>query len=184
MYNNFKRFCRKHMIWLGVIYNLPREDKSKTGTKLSMIKYQIGDLVYKLDSATKIGQSSKLKPVWKGPLLVTKVISPVLLKIRDKRGEYVIHHDRLKLCRDRTIPLWNRFLTTGSSLPDPTDLLDSDTDLNLDLLYRDEVMNAISSSPSLTDSQVQDSALSVPLVPVSRRSRPVRLPRYLRDYAT
>ena len=72
--------------------------------------YQEGDLVYQINSATQIGHSRKLRPVWKGPFLVTKVISPALYKVRGRRDESVVHHDRLKICQDRHIPMWMRRL--------------------------------------------------------------------------
>ena len=37
--------------------------------------YEVGDLVYLLYSARKIGQSSKLQQILKGPMLVTKVVT-------------------------------------------------------------------------------------------------------------
>ena len=169
--------------------------------KLAVSKYQVGDLVYKLDSSTKVGQSSKLRPVWKGPLLVMKVLSPVLFVVRDKRGESVIHHDRIKLCQDRAIPLWMRkmrqaFLSTGSASPDPTNLLDGDLDLNLDILYTDQVSDDISlggqdqnkksvAKKTGNKSQTVDTGIvDPPPVSVSRRKRSVKLPRYLRDFYT
>ena len=69
---------------------------------------EVGDLVYKLDSAKKVGQSPKLQQVWKGPFLVTKVLSPILFRVCDRKKSYVLHHDRLKPCEDRDIPLWLR----------------------------------------------------------------------------
>jgi hypothetical protein len=172
-----------------------KRQKRDYDIKLSSTLYQKGDLVYKLDSSTKVGQSSKLKPVWKGPLLVTEVISPVLYRIRDKRGEKVIHHDRLKLCRDRVIPMWmrrlrHRFLETGSSHPDPTDLLDQDEDLNLDLLFKDQDNVPKQSSrpdPDKLTTDVPGNVINIdpPMAaPTSRRQRTIRLPRYLRDYTS
>jgi hypothetical protein len=35
---------------------------------------------------------------------------PPLYRIQDKKKEYVVHHDRLKRCHDRHIPLWLRRL--------------------------------------------------------------------------
>ena len=125
--------------------------------------------------------------------------------IRDKRGQSVIHHDRIKLCRDRAIPLWMRkmrqaFLSTGSASADPTNLLDGDSDLNLDILYTDQVSDAISSGGHDQDQtsdavNINDSIINVPQtvdtgivnppqVSVSRRKRPVKLPRYLQDFYT
>ena len=58
--------------------------------------YEAGDLVYKLDSAKKVGQSQKLQKVWKGPFLVVEVVSAVLFRIADRKKTHVLHHDRLK----------------------------------------------------------------------------------------
>jgi hypothetical protein len=68
--------------------------------------YSVGDAVYKWDTATKVGHSRKLKPPWKGPYIVVKVINPVLYEIEDRKKSYVIHHDRLKLCTDKDLPIW------------------------------------------------------------------------------
>ena len=87
--------------------------------KVQERKYNIGDLVYLINSSSKVGQSNKLKPIWKGPYLVIKVISPVLFRIK---GEALVHHDRLKPCRDRSIPMWmcrlrHRVLDLDETLP-------------------------------------------------------------------
>ena len=55
-----------------------------------------------------MGESKKLKPIWIGPLVVTAVINPVLFRVKDRKKEYVLHHDRLKPCEDRVVPLWLR----------------------------------------------------------------------------
>ena len=39
---------------------------------LRVTTYEVGDIVYVLDSARKIGLSPKLKPVWKGPNVISK----------------------------------------------------------------------------------------------------------------
>ena len=64
--------------------------------------YYVGDVVYQLNQATKLGQSAKLKSPWKGPYLITAWRSPVLYKIT----ESWIHHDRIKFCEDRELPIW------------------------------------------------------------------------------
>ena len=54
--------------------------------RLKVKTYEVGDLVYKLDSAKKVGQSpNKLQQVWKGPFLVTKVLSPVSFRVCDRK---------------------------------------------------------------------------------------------------
>ena len=72
--------------------------------------YEVGDLVYVLNSASKKGHSRKLQPIYCGPYLVTHQISDILYQIQGRRGKerQVMHHDRLKPCHDRNIPLWVR----------------------------------------------------------------------------
>ena len=52
--------------------------------------YDVGDLVYLLDSATNIGRSKKLRSSWKGPYLIVKVLSNILLRIRGQRGDFTM----------------------------------------------------------------------------------------------
>ena len=99
---------------LHQVHSLAREtlktsqdiQKKTYDLKSNQNQYAIGDVVYKLDQATKKGQSTKLKSPWKGPYLISDVKPPVLYKIKDRKGESWIHHDRLKLCRDRDLPVW------------------------------------------------------------------------------
>ena len=82
--------------------------------------YGQGDVVYLADSSSRIGQSKKLRKPWIGPFVVTTVISSVLYRIKDRRREQVVHHDRLKLCHDSDIPLWVKRLrhaALGSDIP-------------------------------------------------------------------
>jgi transposase InsO family protein len=67
--------------------------------------YQVGDVVYQLDSSTKVGKSSKLQSIWKGPFLVIKTRGPIYT-IQNNKKILVVHHDRLKPCQDRVFPLW------------------------------------------------------------------------------
>ena len=69
-------------------------------------EYDVGDIVLKLNKKTKTGQPSKLQPIWMGPFLVIDVVSPILLRIRDRRKSMVVHYDMVKLCNDRHLPLW------------------------------------------------------------------------------
>ena len=71
-------------------------------------KYVPGDLVLVMNKAKTVGVSAKLLPIFKGPLLVTEVLSPVLLRIRDRRKSRIVHHDMVKKCHDGSIPLWLR----------------------------------------------------------------------------
>jgi len=76
-------------------------------------RYAVGDAVYKLNAGTKTGESKKLKPVWGGPFVVMTVLSSALYRVKDRKGEYVMHHDRMKLCEDRCLPMWLRRLRHG-----------------------------------------------------------------------
>lgn len=64
-------------------------------------------MFYVLDSSTKIGQSQKFRSPWKGPFLMIDCRLP-LYTVKDQKKEQVLHHDRLKLCQDRSIPMWLR----------------------------------------------------------------------------
>ena len=67
-----------------------------------------GDLVLWLRGSFKVGISKKLQPVWNGPFVVATEISPILYRVAGRKKEYVVHHDKLKRCNDRLIPLWVR----------------------------------------------------------------------------
>jgi hypothetical protein len=69
-------------------------------------RYQVGDVVLLSNSATKVGNCKKLTHLWKGPLVVTKVLSPVLYQVGATRKSWVVHHDRLRPCYDTHLSLW------------------------------------------------------------------------------
>jgi len=71
-------------------------------------EYAVGDVVLLIDSASRIGQCKKLAPLWKGPYVIVEIVSPVLCKIASSRKEWVVHHDRLRLCDESPLPLWVR----------------------------------------------------------------------------
>ena len=140
--------------------------------KLEENHYEVGDFVYRLNGATKLGESKKLKPIWIGPLVVTAVINPVLFRVKDRKKEYVLHHDRLKPCEDRVVPLWLRRMRHN--------MLDLDTTIAYDEAEQDEEMPSsttlgTSSSPLFTEDEsseavdTQDSE-STPLTPLSCES--------------
>ena len=69
--------------------------------KVLQREFQVGDLVYVLDSATTKGVNKKLTAPWKGPAVVITKLTPYLYRIRDRKSETVVNHDRLKRCNDR-----------------------------------------------------------------------------------
>ncbi|MEO1149251.1 MAG: hypothetical protein AAFY26_27425, partial [Cyanobacteria bacterium J06638_22] len=90
-------------------YSLLRR-KKYYDRKQHVSEVDVGDLVYVLNGASKKGHSRKLQSIYCGPYLVTHRISDILYQIqgRNGKGKQVVHHDRLKLCQDRAIPLWLR----------------------------------------------------------------------------
>ena len=169
--------------------------------KLKVTTYEIGDLVYVLDSARKIGISPKLQPVWKGPYVIYKVISPILFEVADKRKSFVLHHDRLKPCEDRSIPLWLR--RKQSKILNDLDQEDpeNEDDFCLEWLFDNEPDNTDASLPEFCQEKVQsfsddqvlpestlgteqqiDSGNQLPKLQPSRSGHERRRPRHLQDY--
>lgn len=70
--------------------------------------YAVKDPVYILDKAAVKGECKKLGPPWKGPGVVVAKLSAYLYRVKLRNAVMVLNHDRLKLCRDRTLPLWIR----------------------------------------------------------------------------
>ena len=83
-----------------------RTRKRDYDVKLNQATYEVGDFVYKINSATRKGVRKKLLPIYDGPFLVTRVLSPVLIEIQGQKNKKIIHHDKLKICWDRCISLW------------------------------------------------------------------------------
>ncbi|CAG2185743.1 unnamed protein product [Mytilus edulis] len=115
-------------------------------TKLFQRTYDVGDAVYRIDSATKVGESKKLRSPWQGPYLVIKVISPVLYRIQKRKKALVVHHDKLKPCEDRVLPKWLKYAKHRLSLGVPQenedlDIMIQDPDIGHDLsvLFPDEI---------------------------------------------
>ena len=72
---------------------------------VNLKKYNVGDVVYKTNSASKIGQSKKLQSLWLGPYFV-QAVEGTIYKIRSQKKSEWIHHDRLKMCEDAQLLLW------------------------------------------------------------------------------
>ena len=60
----------------------------------------------KKNNAGVIGSSKKLITVWKGIWVVNKIMSAVLLVIKNKKKVCVVHHDTIKKCGDSYLPRW------------------------------------------------------------------------------
>ncbi|CAC5382935.1 unnamed protein product [Mytilus coruscus] len=150
------RDAQKNDIDLSTIITWLSTDFSPTKQDLQMsspFKILYRRHCIKLDTARKVGISPKLKAPWKGPYVVVEAKSPVLLKMKDRGREEVVHHDRLKLCIDREIPLWrlrNDILGKVENKMEQNINMDLE-DLYLDILFNNENQNDLNSlSESLT----------------------------------
>ena len=159
---------------LNKVHTLARENlvstqmrqKKDYDLRLKENTYEVGDLVYSLDSARKIGQSSKLQQIWKGPMLVTKVLTPILFEVTGRKKPVVIHHDRLKPCCDRNIPIWlhckrNQLLGYQSELSENTSTCHEDDDLNLSHLFEVNCQDTADSGMEANDSLALEKDLKV-----------------------
>ena len=132
-----------HQIARENINKAQHRQKRYYDTNLYQNTYNLGDVVLKIDSARKLGQSSKLKSPWKGPYVITEVKSPILFKIIDKKNkESVVHHDRIKLCKDLDHPGWvkrirNRIFNKGDGSPGNTYCVSSTTTSESDDIISD-----------------------------------------------
>ena len=114
-----------------------------------------------------MGESKKLKPISIGPLVVTTVINPVLFHVKDRKKEYVLHHDR----EDRVVPLWLPRMRHN--------MLDLDTTITYDEAEQDEMPSSTPldspSCPLFTNDESSEAvethdSESIPLTPLSCES--------------
>ncbi|XP_048242778.1 uncharacterized protein LOC125375886 [Haliotis rufescens] len=104
-------------------------------------KFEEGEMVYILDTASIQGKCKKLSPSWKGPGIITTRISNTLYEVRTRKTTSVHHHDRLKPCRDRVIPSWIQRLSKTKSTSDTQE------DLNLEWLFKKQRNYCICNKP-------------------------------------
>ena len=83
--------------------------------KTNVRSFKEGDPVYVLDTASVKGKCRKLSPTWKGPGLIVKKLSDYIYTIKLRGKESNHNHDRIKLCRDKNLPLWIKRQKEGKS---------------------------------------------------------------------
>lgn len=76
-----------HAIARENLHNAQMRQKQTYDLRLHNHTYDVGDLIYMIDSSTKIGQSKNLQKPWIGPFVVTGKLSPVLYRIESAKGE-------------------------------------------------------------------------------------------------
>ena len=115
--------------------------------------------------------------MWKGPLIVIEEISTLLYRLASRNRESVKHHDQLRICEDRDIPLWVRrkrhmVLTDGSqNTPTATGADNDNLQAGVDQLFQ------------ATQSPIEQGTTLIP--PRIRRSgRKVNRPSRYSDYLT
>ena len=87
---------------LGVAQATTKRDYD---VKAHVTSFEVGDLVYLQNTAHRAGLSRKFCPTYLGPYMVVEVLSPYLYRVEDRKRVMVLHHDKLKLCQDREIPV-------------------------------------------------------------------------------
>jgi len=92
--------------------------------------YEVGDPVYILEKATPKGKSRKLCPPWRGPGIVVKKLSPSLFKVKISNQLFTINHDRLKKCKDQSLPAWIQRLRKNPEALAREGLIASGTEVN------------------------------------------------------
>lgn len=70
--------------------------------------YEVGELIWLLDSTRKRGISPKLQKHWDGPGKVLKKISDILYRVKmgPRKRPKIVHHNRLKKYKGEDPPLW------------------------------------------------------------------------------
>ncbi|XP_060064941.1 uncharacterized protein LOC132545285 [Ylistrum balloti] len=172
-----------------------RRQKRLYDVKLVEQQYDDGGVVYRLEESSRTGVSKKLLSPWRGPYVVTQS-EPPLYSVRDCRGkELTSHHDKLKRCTDRDVPLWVSRLRSNlhrtaaqaasaglesdeESEDVPSDVVETSTTNEGSLEKEAETGKFVSSSDSETDTYINSDRR----VLTTRRGRSVKVPAHLKDY--
>jgi len=155
--------------------------------------------VYNINTRIQVRHSAKLKPIYVGPLLVTKVLSPVLYRVENVKKMSVLHHDRLRPYGSDDVPAWARRkrknLLDGAPADESTFVVD-ELDGNVSLILEKTIEDAevpLVPSEAVGDTVCQDpvqwmeegelgieALFQLPLA--TRMGRRVHKPSYLKDY--
>ncbi len=82
--------------------------------------YEVRHSVYLLDTAVLTGKCRKLCPPWKGPGVIVTKLSSYLFRVKLRNATFVVNHDRIKPCKDRTLPQWTRLWKNNPGKDDAT----------------------------------------------------------------
>ena len=146
--------------------------------------------MYLRDTATKVNQSSKLRPIWKGPFLVVMSKTP-LYRIQGHKKFQFVHHDRLKMCYDRNILGWlkrlRHSLLQTDSVEEPESFESSEEPGYLSTMFHEEESSIQDEGPveaedSSSEEEREKERDSETVSHRSRTGRQRKMPTYLRDY--
>ena len=87
-----------------ILEGVQRRQKKYYDLRKRTTIYEVGDVVLKKNNAGVLGSLKKLNPVWKGIWVVNKIMSAVLLEIKNNKKVCVVHHDTIKKCGDSDFP--------------------------------------------------------------------------------
>ena len=99
------RMVEAHRTAREILEGVQRRQKYYDLRKRTTI-YKVGDVVLKKNNAGVLGSSKKLNPVWKGIWVVNKIMSAVLLEIKNNKKVCVVHHDTIKKWGKSDFPRW------------------------------------------------------------------------------
>lgn len=138
---------RAHKVAREKLKTAQKTMKRDYDVKVLVKSYEVGDPVYILDTATTKGTSSKLKAPWKGPAIIVEKITAALFRVLVKEKEFVVNHDRIKLCKDRELPFWIKRLQRDPELLEAAASRDS--------LNRREILHCLCRKPDTGGFMIQ-----------------------------
>ena len=74
-----------HILRMAGWMHIEKKAKYLKGSKFEEENHNLGDVVFKKNNAGVLGSSKKLNPVWKGIWVITKIMSAVLLEIKNNK---------------------------------------------------------------------------------------------------
>ena len=103
-----ERTRRAHELARVFLGRKASRNKEIYDSKMSFKQYAVGDAVWFLQEARKVGVAQKLEPRYGGPFVVTSMPYPINLTVQlDAEGQLrTVHHDKLKPYPGQNLPTW------------------------------------------------------------------------------
>jgi len=102
------RIARAHDVARKHLGRQACRNKELYDSKLSFQEYRVGDVVWYLHEARKVGVNPKLERAFQGPFLIVRKQSPVnfTIQLNEDGQERLVHHNKLKVYRCEELPRW------------------------------------------------------------------------------